>query len=561
MRQLISFVLVITCCFTLASVASASATEDSGFQENFAFISKESFSSQPKTLEATVRFPLGTPNSLRGGVIFGSYNGAGGPCVNFEIHQNGNPRLYITDQSGTTYDIKFNSVNVYTGEWVNIAIVADSASALVHCYIDGALAETVENETPETLPAINNAVIGGDMRAGNGQYFKGEIKDLVLYSDVRTEKEIAEDYKADKPDTSSLLGYYKPDTTKDTVQCLAGDGPDFPLTTRETFIEDYESVTDYEYSFALIGDIQTITRNYPDKLHYIYDWIVENADDKKIAFVAGLGDITDASSYAEWILAKEEMSKLDGVVPYSFVRGNHDYATSFTDVFTYNEYKDTITGSFDETMLNTYHTFSVKGIKYLFLNLDVAATDEMLDWANEIISSHEDYNVIITTHIYMAGDGNLFDESAASSLNRYGVYNYPDIVWDKVVSQHENISMVICGHDPSDRIVVNKREGVNGNLVTEILVDPQTTDKTYEGTGLVAMLYFSDGGKTVDIEYYSTIKEAHFLAENQFSTTVETVFPTLRLYYGLAIGGIALLVIIAAVVTIIIIRKKRAKSK
>lgn len=78
---------------------------------------------------------------------------------------------------------------------------------------------------------------------------------------------------------------------------------------------------------------------------------------------------------------------------------------------------------------------------------------------------------------------------------------------------------------------------------------------------MVAMFYFSDCGKTVDIEYYSTVKEAHFLAENQMQINVETVFPTLRLYYGIAIGGAVLLLIIIVTVVIVVFRKKkRAKA-
>jgi hypothetical protein len=56
-----------------------------------------------------------------------------------------------------------------------------------------------------------------------------------------------------------------------------------------------------------------------------------------------------------------------------------------------------------------------------------------------------------------------------------------------------------------------------------MLINPQETDTNYKGTGLVAMLYFSDGGKKVDLEYYSTAKLQYFYEQNQFSFDMPTV--------------------------------------
>ena len=72
---------------------------------------------------------------------------------------------------------------------------------------------------------------------------------------------------------------------------------------------------------------------------------------------------------------------------------------------------------------------------------------------------------------------------------------------------------------------MRKDTGVHGNEVTQILVDPQGTDKSHEAAGLVALLHFSDGGKHVEVEYYATVKERYFLASNQFSFDVAVVPP------------------------------------
>ena len=104
---------------------------------------------------------------------------------------------------------------------------------------------------------------------------------------------------------------------------------------------------------------------------------------------------------------------------------------------------------------------------------------------------------------------------------KYGCQNNGQDLWDKLLSKHKNIVMLLCGHSPTDNIYYRQKEGIHGNKVTEILIDPQTTDKTYDGTGLVAMFYFSEDGKQLEVQYYSTAKDAYFKTNNQFTLTLD----------------------------------------
>ena len=54
-----------------------------------------------------------------------------------------------------------------------------------------------------------------------------------------------------------------------------------------------------------------------------------------------------------------------------------------------------------------------------------------------------------------------------------------------------------------------------------MLIDPQGVDKAQGGVGLVCMLYFSADGKTMQVEYYSTDKQAYFLENSQFTLTLD----------------------------------------
>ena len=113
----------------------------------------------------------------------------------------------------------------------------------------------------------------------------------------------------------------------------------------------------------------------------------------------------------------------------------------------------------------------------------------------------------------MRSDGTLSSSGTSGNATAYDpTNNAADGLWDKFLSKHPNISMIICGHSDVDGVIVNKQIADHGNEVTQILVNPQTMDaEYYHGSkGMVAMLYFSADGQNVQVEYYSTIKGTYY---------------------------------------------------
>ena len=306
---------------------------------------------------------------------------------------------------------------------------------------------------------------------------------------------------------------------------------------------------DYDYSFAVVGDTQYMTRwdalqkngvqSTTQHLKQVYDWLLANKDSKNIKYVMGLGDITDSynksysqvlsSGYAfdtakEWEIAYGQISRLDGSIPYSVVRGNHDNEAYFEQYFNNDSYKSQLSGFYsDSSVLNAYSKFEVGSEKYLLLLLDDNPTNSVIEWASDVISANSDYRVIINTHTYISYKGELIDHNipemayAVGELNKGkdGISETDDEyendgkeLWDKLVSKHENIVLVLCGHDSYARDIVRKvRIGENGNAVTEMLICPQSLDGNEERElkrGMVAMLYFSNNGKNIRVEYIST---------------------------------------------------------
>lgn len=320
---------------------------------------------------------------------------------------------------------------------------------------------------------------------------------------------------------------------------------------------------DYLYSFAVIGDTQSL--NYIDACEYaeakksnpsltyegytqarmrtLYNWILTNKESKNIQYVLGVGDITQSNTSSgetyieeEWELAKEAIALLDGNIGYSLVRGNHDLSEDINASFgAGSAYHSSLLAMSSEKdsegrpmagfrdggkMEDTYRKITAEGNKYIIFTLDYYPTEQCIDWLNEILSENSDYTAIITLHAFL-----YKDEAFHKPDDTYGGVT-PRELWERSLSLHRNVKLVLSGHVSVDEIAVNQLSGKNGNTVTFLLTDGQDIDETVEPVGLVTMLYISADGRTVHVEHISTVREAegksaYLMEENQFSMTID----------------------------------------
>ena len=503
------------------------------FDGNTMYVAKKAYDKVPATFEAWVYMPKSMGG--RGGVILGNYGGTV-PCFSFELEANGAPRLYYRYKDETLYDKKFTDLDVRTGDWAHLALTLDGEAKELKCYINGELKKTVTDVPAIDAAALENAIgLGCDLRNKNEQYFKGALKSVTVYSTVRTATEIAADMTAVDVNNEALLAHYDLSSVakgEDIEDCGKGG---YDMLCGSRWMSEKTAVTDYAYSFCVVGDTQKVTYYDSDNLHHVYDWIVANKESKKIEYVFGLGDITEKSTDGEWELARTEFRKLDGTVPYSLVRGNHDGSAQMNKFTTYSYMSQFIKngGFYIENKLdNTWRTIKIGDVNYLMMVLDYGASDSVLAWASEVIKAHPNHRVIITTHAYLYRDGTTLDEgdvvpptSDSKNTADPSNINNGDHMWNELISKHENIFLVMSGHDPSENVIVSQVEGENGNIVTQMLIDPQGVDDQLrnageECSGMITMLYFSEDGKTVTVETYSTIKDRYFKPNNQFSISV-----------------------------------------
>lgn len=155
------------------------------FDKNNAY-SLGNLSKAPRTIEATIKVPKNIKG--RAGVIVGNYNGGNGKQLNLEIYKGGKLRLFFNNGKQKVSCL-FNK-DLSTGAPVNIVVTIDDNSATL--YVNGRVVET-KTLNAKYEGATSKFKVGGDNRKGNGEYFKGTIYSVKLFSDIRTANEIKSD--------------------------------------------------------------------------------------------------------------------------------------------------------------------------------------------------------------------------------------------------------------------------------------------------------------------------------------------------------------------------------
>ena len=557
----LSFLMAVLLCMAVLVPVLPAAAERSGLSFKVEttnglehptgyYYSPKQLEQIPVTFEAWVYIPS-ERYSGKNAVISNYLEIPGDEFFDFCIYANGVPTLFVGRGLGKDYaTFNFSDAKVPADTWTHVAVVYGTGTEgkQAFCYINGVLKHqsAVEDYVPMTEGVFENTVcLGGDLRSFNQQWFKGELGEVRMYADVRSQAEIAADMTtaADRND-QDLIMYYEL-SAELSGKDVEDKGPKgYDMLYGEMWLVEQEmeqlralDTNEYTYSIAVLPDPQFSTQDYPYSLKSTFDYLLDNAEAKNIQYVLGVGDMTNSNKEAQWENIKAQTERLNGKLPYTAIRGNHDVYYNKSVEFFDQYYADPSgyyyqhvqqNGGFYDTasVKNTYLLFEVGSVKYLLLNLDFGANDSVLAWADGILSQYADRRVIATTHAYMDADGTTLDDydsgSPSTNANKGDLgWNSGEDMWNELFKKHANVQMVICGHIQQDDIILRTRKGDKGNTVYQLLIDTQTSDDKIKGGGFVAMLYFTEDGNNVRVECYSTVQQKYFRSmSNTISFTV-----------------------------------------
>ena len=309
------------------------------------------------------------------------------------------------------------------------------------------------------------------------------------------------------------------------------------------------------FTMAVIPDIQNYTcykcqKEYNSKLPISFreildrqmDFVVDNSKAKGggIEFAVFLGDFVSKRNEhpEEWFYADNAISKLDSIMPFSVVIGNHDYdqwvrekrgeiwqvkGTKF-----YNKYFGPNSkhfagkkwyGGASENGLNSYMFFEAAGHKFLILGLEFEPSDQAIEWAQSVIDSYPDLPCIVPVYGFLSAikikdSGNNHFVWIKQHYENEG--NTGGSVYNKLIRPNKSIFLVLCGHTFEGPVGEGMRVDINdaGYKVYSILSNYQGRAdicKVYDidpaeecGDGFLRLMTFDFNRKICHIQTYST---------------------------------------------------------
>lgn len=245
------------------------------------------------------------------------------------------------------------------------------------------------------------------------------------------------------------------------------------------------------FTVAVIGDTQNEVIGYRTNFVSRTRWLVEHRAAQDLRFVAHTGDLTNFGWVwpRQYAISRAAMEPLTAAgVPWQVSAGNHDtravgwdgvpgsrnyggaayvgnpecverlgpaecvtkLLVRKTDEFIVglpgNPSGGDARGHFETDAQgrgkpeNSYVTFAAEGRRWLVLNLELWPRRSVVAWAQQVVASHPDHNVIIQTHSYLTRDGQVNPGDGGYGATS-GTY-----LESQVVSKYRNVVMVLSGH-------------------------------------------------------------------------------------------------------------------
>jgi len=213
-----------------------------------------------------------------------------------------------------------------------------------------------------------------------------------------------------------------------------------------------------------------------NKQTYYNDWIVHpDQAYLNIKFVVNTGDLQGGAidgDQTSLIASATAMDILEGEVPFLFLPGNHDYdnipfnldvnrqATHYDIAFPEDDYNGvnipwylaTWGGNYNNSMRNSYRTFTVGTVEYLVMAIEYCPeATAVIPWAEGVLDaqliSNPDTKIILALHHHFAtlgrvlatvGEGGCLP--ALEAMNGQNLY-------DGFIVNYPNIVLVMSGHN------------------------------------------------------------------------------------------------------------------
>lgn len=303
-----------------------------------------------------------------------------------------------------------------------------------------------------------------------------------------------------------------------------------------------------EFCLIVVPDTQRYARYFPNIFLTQFQWIRDSVGPLNVKYVIHVGDVVDDDTEAEWRVADDAFSLIDGVVPYLVVPGNHDIdqvaehapdsetprprnrsTTRFNALFSPKRFEGRTWygGHRGVQGDNSFGYFTGGGQRFMVLGLEFGPSDETLAWAGKIADIHDETDqIILVTHCYLLGsDKRVSPGDDFNPHTKFGpAWNDGEDIWQKLVRKSKSIGMVLSGHVCDDGAGMLISNNDNGRPVLQMVANYQFLEQG--GQGWLRILKFEPKQKRLEVYTYSPLlKRLRDDPDQRFGVDVPWLFP------------------------------------
>ena len=244
-------------------------------------------------------------------------------------------------------------------------------------------------------------------------------------------------------------------------------------------------------------------------------------------WLAGSLSPTPFTKSVELPSAANAYDELAGAMPFGVVPGNHDYDAMYSDsrwvptsdITKLNPNDPNSIGELHMGGLDNFRqvfgssakyfrgkpwyvssynggadsaqVFFAGGYAFLNIGLEMDPPSDAVQWAQRVVRAFQGLPTIVTTHDYLNTDATRTPNPIIDPKLTDPSQNDPQDLWDRFISQNDQIFMVLCGHEHGEayRVDANKY----GDPVYQILADYQDRSHVSLEKGLAKPVTLGDG--------------------------------------------------------------------
>lgn len=350
---------------------------------------------------------------------------------------------------------------------------------------DDASANTTDSDSASwwsSLFAKANQAISSQKSSGNSQSDNSNSKTSYAINSVGDDDSMYTDEANTPEDTVIGDGIVELDN-QDSISSTTSTGGTFSIVA----LPDTQR------------EVQNDARNGTNLFANSMRWIVANQKKKNIQAVVHSGDVVHASASTGskkstnmvnkfYKVASQGFSILDNAnIIYSIAPGNHDsdaicssdgggsvwcndrdgkktakllgMATKFDKIYTTKRKGlQGLTTYQSGRIATSYRTFSSSNSKWLILTVDYLVPSDVFKWAQNVVATHPDHNVMLVVHRYMNGKGNVMGSCEGSCTPAKKIQS-------DLVLKYPNVKIVVSGH--AGKQTVRTDTSPSGNKVAQ----------------------------------------------------------------------------------------------